>query len=63
MQLQQGISLEPDEIQDYFRGKIVRYKIPKYIFFTDSFPMTTNGKVQKYKLREDAIQRLSSQPD
>lgn len=54
-----GKGLEPGEIQDFCRGKIARYKIPKYIFFTDSFPMTASGKIQKFKLREEAKRRLS----
>ncbi|MGO9307846.1 MAG: hypothetical protein ACLQDL_02340 [Spirochaetia bacterium] len=31
-----------------------RFKIPKYVFFVDSFPMTASGKIQKYKLHESA---------
>ncbi|HBT19820.1 MAG TPA: AMP-binding protein [Peptococcaceae bacterium] len=58
VQLKEGYSMEPSDIQDYCRGKIARYKIPKYIFFVDSFPMTANGKIQKYKLREEAARRL-----
>jgi fatty-acyl-CoA synthase len=58
IQLHDGATLEPGEIQDYCRSKIARYKIPKYIFFTDSFPMTANGKIQKYKLREQAAAKL-----
>jgi fatty-acyl-CoA synthase len=58
IQLQDGSVLEEGEIQDYCRGKIARYKIPKYIFFTDSYPMTASGKIQKFKLREQARQKL-----
>jgi fatty-acyl-CoA synthase len=58
VQLHDHSTLEPGEIQDYCRGKIARYKIPKHIFFTDSFPMTASGKIQKFKLREDAAARL-----
>jgi len=58
VQVKEGYSLEPSDIQDYCRGKIARYKIPKYIFFVDGFPMTANGKIQKYKLREEAARRL-----
>jgi fatty-acyl-CoA synthase len=58
VQLDSAFRLEASEIQDYCRGKIARYKIPKYIFFTDSFPMTASGKVQKFKLREIARQEL-----
>jgi len=54
VQLFDSVNLEASIIQDYCRGRIARYKTPKYIFFTDSFPMTANGKVQKYILREEA---------
>jgi fatty-acyl-CoA synthase len=58
VQLHSGAALEPAEIQDYCRGKIARYKIPKHIFFTDSYPMTASGKIQKFKLREEAASKL-----
>jgi fatty-acyl-CoA synthase len=58
VQLQNGSNLEASDIQDYCRGKIARYKTPKYIFFTNSFPMTASGKIQKFKLRETAKQKL-----
>ncbi|HWR04462.1 MAG TPA: AMP-binding protein [Humidesulfovibrio sp.] len=44
--------LEPEDVKDYCRGQIARYKIPKYIAFVDAYPMTASGKIQKYKLRE-----------
>jgi fatty-acyl-CoA synthase len=59
VQLHDASSLEPSEIQDFCRGKIARYKIPKHIFFTDTYPMTASGKVQKFKLREEARSRLT----
>lgn len=43
-----------EELCDYCTGKISRFKIPRYWRFTDSFPMTVSGKIQKYKLREMA---------
>ncbi|RIW35050.1 AMP-binding protein [Bacillus salacetis] len=46
-----------DELRDYCRGKISRYKIPRYIEFTEEYPMTASGKIQKFKLREDAVQK------
>jgi len=58
VQLHDGTALEPGEIQDFCRGKIARYKIPKHIFFTDSFPMTASGKIKKFKLREEAAAQL-----
>ena len=58
VQLHDGTALEAGEIQDFCRGKIARYKIPKHIFFTDAYPMTASGKIQKFKLREEASIRL-----
>ena len=45
-------------MQDFCRGKIARYKIPKYVSFVDGYPMTASGKIQKYKLREQARRAL-----
>jgi fatty-acyl-CoA synthase len=58
VQLHDTSVLEPAEIQDFCRGKIARYKIPKHIFFTNTFPLTASGKIQKFKLREEAKARL-----
>jgi fatty-acyl-CoA synthase len=46
--------IEAEDVIDYCRGKISRYKIPKYVTFVDTYPMTASGKIQKYKLREMA---------
>lgn len=50
--------LTEEDIQEFCRGKIARYKIPQYIFFVDEFPMTASGKIQKYKLRELSLELL-----
>lgn len=50
--LNDGSNLEPSDIQDFCRGKISRYKIPRYVHFIDQYPMTASGKIQKYKLTE-----------
>jgi fatty-acyl-CoA synthase len=47
-----------DELHDYCQDKIAHYKVPRYWRFTDCFPMTVSGKVQKFKLREIAIREL-----
>ena len=52
--LQKGAALNEGDIQDFCRGRIARHKIPRYVQFVDSYPMTASGKIQKYKLREDA---------
>ncbi|MCL2066416.1 MAG: AMP-binding protein [Treponema sp.] len=45
-------AVKEEDVRDFCHGKISRYKIPKYVFFVDSFPLTQSGKVQKYLLRE-----------
>lgn len=56
--LKESSSVTSQQIRDYCKGKISRYKIPQYIKFVDSYPMTITGKIQKYKIREIAIQEL-----
>ncbi|ABK16567.1 AMP-binding protein [Syntrophobacter fumaroxidans] len=51
-----GFSLAPEDIQDFCRGRISNFKVPKYVVFVDQYPMTASGKIQKYKLREMAAQ-------
>ena len=41
-----------------FGTDIFVFEVPKYIFHTDSFPKTPSGKVQRFKLREEAMRRL-----
>jgi fatty-acyl-CoA synthase len=52
IKIKSGHALSEEEVVDFCRGKIARYKIPKYIFFVDGFPMTASGKIQKYKLSQ-----------
>ena len=54
--LEEGVKMEPEDIQEFCRGKIARYKIPKYVFFIDQFPLTGSGKIQKFKLKEMSLQ-------
>ncbi|MGK5507970.1 AMP-binding protein [Brevibacillus formosus] len=49
-------TLSEDEVRDYCEGKIAHYKIPRYIQFVEEYPMTASGKIQKFKLREQALQ-------
>ena len=50
--LDEGASLTEEEVRDWCRGKIARYKIPKYVFFVKEYPLPGSGKIQKFKLRE-----------
>ncbi|MBN2166339.1 MAG: AMP-binding protein [Marinilabiliaceae bacterium] len=56
--LHENKNLTEDEVMDFCRGKISRFKIPKYIFFIDSYPMTASGKIQKYQLRNISTKLL-----
>jgi fatty-acyl-CoA synthase len=45
-------SVTESDVKDFCRGQISRFKIPKYVFFVDAFPLTGSGKIQKFILRE-----------
>ena len=59
--LEEGTKIEPEDVRDFCRGKISRYKIPKYVFFIDQFPLTGSGKIQKYKLKEMSLELCKKQ--
>lgn len=50
-----GETLTEEEVLAYCEGKIARFKTPRYIQFVDEYPMTASGKIQKFKLREQAL--------
>ncbi len=52
IRLKEGVSCVEDEIKDFFRDKVARYKVPRYVLFVDEFPLTATGKAQKFKLAE-----------
>ena len=57
----EGVSLTEEEVRDWCRGKIARYKIPKYVFFVKEYPLTGSGKIQKFKLRELSLKLCEEQ--
>ena len=59
--LDEGASLTEEEVRDWCRGKIARYKIPKYVFFVKEYPLTGSGKIQKFKLRELSLKLCEEQ--
>ncbi len=50
--LNEGVTMQPEDVREFCRGKIARYKTPKYVFFVKEFPLTGSGKIQKFKLKE-----------
>jgi fatty-acyl-CoA synthase len=59
--LRPGVATTEDEIKEFVKSNMARHKTPRYVKFMDSFPMTASGKIQKYKLREAAIEELGLQ--
>ena len=47
-----------EDVREYSIPRIARYKVPKRVFFVDEFPMTPSMKIQKFKLRDMAVQLL-----
>lgn len=56
--LKDGVDIRPEDVRDYARARIAPYKVPRYIWFVQEYPLTTSGKVQKYKLREIAAAKV-----
>jgi fatty-acyl-CoA synthase len=58
IRVREGATLSEDEVREYCQDRIAHFKRPRYVKFADEFPMTVTGKVQKYKMREQAIEEL-----
>ena len=53
-----GMTLTDTELSDFCRGRMASFKIPRHIMVVEDYPMTSSGKVQKYRLRQLAAERL-----
>ena len=56
--LKSGQQVTKEEMTEYIKSHMARHKVPQYIEFVDAFPMNAAGKVLKYKMREEAAERL-----
>lgn len=54
--LKEDAELKEEDVRDFCRNKISRYKIPRYVFFINEFPLTGSGKIQKFKLKDVGVQ-------
>ena len=61
VQLKSGATASEDEIRDFCKDRIAHYKVPRYIWFVEGFPMTVTGKLQKFRMREMALEKLAAQ--
>ena len=57
----EGADIHESDIKEFCKGKIARYKIPKYILFVEEFPLTGSGKIQKFKLKDIGLKMLAEQ--
>jgi fatty-acyl-CoA synthase len=60
IKLRDGATTTAQELAAACRGRIAAYKIPRHWRIVDAFPMTVTGKIQKYRLREIAIEQLGA---
>ena len=58
VRLREGSQATGEDLDAFCRGRIATFKIPRYWKFVDAFPMTVTGKVQKFKMREEAVEEL-----
>jgi len=58
VQLHSGETMSEEELREFCKGEIAHYKIPRYIWFVDEFPMTVTGKLQKFRMREMALEKM-----
>jgi fatty-acyl-CoA synthase len=58
VKLRPGTELTGEDVREFCVGKIAHYKVPRYVRFTEAFPMTVTGKVQKFKMRETSVAEL-----
>ena len=56
--IKEGMEATVEELRDYANAHMARHKVPRYIEFVSEFPMNAAGKILKYKMREEAIERL-----
>src|SRR5918993_114547 len=57
VKLRPASNLTAEDIREFCRENVARHKVPEYVDFVEDYPMTASGKIQKYKLREAAVER------
>jgi fatty-acyl-CoA synthase len=60
VQLREGEQATEQELREFCKGKISHFKIPRFIWFVDEMPMTVTGKVQKFRMKEMAIEKMKA---
>jgi len=58
VQVHEGAEVTEDDVRAFCRERLAHYKVPRYVKFVDEFPMTVTGKIQKFRMRQLAIEEL-----
>ncbi len=61
--LKEGETMTGEEMKAYINANMARHKVPRYVDFVDRFPMNAAGKILKYKMREEAVEKLGIKKD
>ncbi len=56
-----GKQIKAEDVRDFCRGKIAWHKIPRHVATVEAYPLTASGKIQKYKLRELALELFTQE--
>jgi fatty-acyl-CoA synthase len=61
VQLRAGQGADAEEIRDFCKANMAYFKVPKYIWFVEEFPMTVTGKLQKFRMLEMALEKMGKE--
>lgn len=59
--LKEGEEMTEEDVKEFVGARMAKHKVPRYVRFVDSFPTNAAGKIQKFKMREEAIEILKLQ--
>lgn len=59
VKLHAGKIANEEEIKSFCKGQVAHFKIPQHVWFVDEFPLTVTGKMQKFRMREMALEKMS----
>lgn len=57
--LNEGLKLSEQDVKEAVKNNMAKHKTPSFVWFMDEFPMTASGKIQKFKLREQAVDKFN----
>jgi fatty-acyl-CoA synthase len=58
VRLRDGNSITEEEVREHCRASLAHFKVPRYVLFVEDFPMTVTGKVQKFRMRDESVDRF-----